>query len=298
MESVPLGRSPLRVTRVGLGCMSLGTDPGRVDRIVGRALDLGVRVFDTADLYDHGENEKLVGRALGPVRDRVVLASKVGNRWRPDGEGWDWVPDPAYLRRAVERSLRRLGTDVLDLLQLHGGTADDPLDDVIATFEALVDEGSIRAWGVSSIRPNVVRRVVAAPSLASVMVQLSLLDRRAEEAILPSLRGAGVPAVARGPLAQGLLAGRPARAYLGRDVDAVRRAQRALEDAVPDGVSPARAAVRYALDTPGVAMVVVGASSAAQLDDTVAAAAMPPLGPDTRRALEEAAPALRYASHR
>jgi aryl-alcohol dehydrogenase-like predicted oxidoreductase len=130
------------------------------------------------------------------------------------------------------------------------------------------------------------------------MVQLSLLDRRAEEAILPALRGAGVPCLARGPVAQGLLAGRPARAYLGRDVDAVRRAQRALEDAVPDGVSPARAAVRYALDTPGVAMVVIGASSAAQLDETVAAAAMPPLEPDTRRALEEAAPALQYASHR
>lgn len=278
--------------------MSLGTDPGRVDRIVGRALDLGVRLFDTADLYDHGENEKLVGRALRPVRDRVVLASKVGNRWRPDGEGWDWVPEPAYLRRAVEASLGRLGTDALDLVQLHGGTVDDPLDDVIATFEALVDEGSVRAWGVSSIRPNVVRRVVAAPSLASVMAQLSLLDRRAEEAILPTLRGAGVPALVRGPLAQGLLAGRPARAYLGRDVDAVRGAQRALERVVPAGASPARVAVRYALDTPGVAAVVVGASSAAQLDETVAAAAMPPLEPATRRALEGAAPALLYARHR
>src|SRR5271157_3678805 len=103
-----LGRSGLEVSVVGLGCMSLGLDRSRAESILRRAFDLGVTLFDTADLYDHGVNEELVGGALHGVRDRVVIATKVGNRWRSDGSGWDWDPTEKYILQAVRASLRRL----------------------------------------------------------------------------------------------------------------------------------------------------------------------------------------------
>ena len=108
--------------------MSLTPHKAGAERIIRTALDLGVTLFDTADLYDHGVNEELVGEALRGVRGRVVIATKVGNRWRPDGSGWDWDPAEKYILQEVHASLRRLRTDCIDLYQLHGGTMDDPAD--------------------------------------------------------------------------------------------------------------------------------------------------------------------------
>jgi aryl-alcohol dehydrogenase-like predicted oxidoreductase len=119
-----LGRSTLLVSVVGFGCMSLGGD-GEADRVIDRAVELGVNFFDTADLYEKGVNEQRVGRILRGKRDKVIIATKVGNQWRPDGSGWDWNPRKEYITRAVEESLARLQTDRIDLYQLHGGTVDD-----------------------------------------------------------------------------------------------------------------------------------------------------------------------------
>jgi aryl-alcohol dehydrogenase-like predicted oxidoreductase len=99
-----LGRSGIEVSVVGLGCMSLGPDRSRAERILRRALDLGVTLFDTADLYDHGVNEQLVGETLHGIRGRVVIATKAGNRWRPDGSGWDWDPTEKHLLQAVHET--------------------------------------------------------------------------------------------------------------------------------------------------------------------------------------------------
>ena len=203
MRSNRLGSSDLLVSEIGLGCMSLGTDPRRAADIVHRAVELGVTFFDTADLYDRGVNEELVGRALRGVRDRVVIASKVGNRWREDGSGWDWDPSKAYIRQAVEGSLRRLGVEVIDLYQLHGGTIDDPVDETIEAFEELKAEGLIRYYGLSSIRPNVIREYVRRSNIASVMMQYSLLDRRPEEEVFGLLLDHGVSVIVRGPVAKG-----------------------------------------------------------------------------------------------
>lgn len=209
-----LGRSGIQVSIVGLGCMSLGTDKTTAERIIRRALDLGVTLFDTADLYDHGANEELVGGALRSVRDKVVIATKVGNRWRSDGSGWDWDASAEYILEEVHASLRRLQTDHIDLYQLHGGSIDDPIDETVRAFERLLDEGAIRAWGISSIRPNVVRRYAAlagsgAARISSEMVQYSVLDRRPEEEILDSARSACFGVLVRGAVASGLLAGKP-----------------------------------------------------------------------------------------
>ena len=105
-------------------------------RIIHHAIELGINYFDTADLYNQGLNETLAGKALQSKRKEIVLATKVGNQWRADGSGWDWNPHKEYIITAVEESLRRLRTDYIDLYQLHGGTMEDPIDEVIEAFEA------------------------------------------------------------------------------------------------------------------------------------------------------------------
>jgi aryl-alcohol dehydrogenase-like predicted oxidoreductase len=300
-----LGRSGIEVSTVGLGCMTLGTDKGKAERIIRAALDLGVTLFDTADLYDHGVNEEIVGDTLRGVRGRVVIATKVGNRWRPDDSGWDWDATEKYILGEVHESLRRLRTDCIDLYQLHGGTMEDPAEETVSAFERLMKEGSIRAWGISSIRQNVVRRYAAmaasgAARLTSEMVQYSILDRRPEEQILETARGAGFGVLVRGAVAGGLLAGKPPAAYLDLSASEVRAAQEALRAISGPGSDSAmaQAAVRFALSHPAVTAVVVGASSAEQVEANVAAADAPAMSRADQETLRAAVRQLRYTSHR
>lgn len=192
-----LGTSELEVSEIGFGCMSLSTELESAKRMIHDALDRGVTFFDTADLYQDGRNEELVGEALKGRRSEVILATKVGNRRIPGKEGWVWDPSKAYIRQAVKESLRRLQTDYIDLYQLHGGTMDDPMDETIEAFEELKQEGVIRYYGISSIRPNVIREYVRRSQIVSVMSQYSLLDRRPEETVLPMLEEAGISLIAR-----------------------------------------------------------------------------------------------------
>jgi aryl-alcohol dehydrogenase-like predicted oxidoreductase len=298
-----LGKSGIQVSTVGLGCMSLGTEKTGAERIIRRAFDLGVTLFDTADLYDHGVNEEFVGDALHAVRDKVVIATKVGNRWRPDGSGWDWDPSGEYILKEVHQSLRRLRTDYIDLYQHHGGTMDDPIDETVRAFERLLADGDIRAWGVSSIRPNVVRRYAAmagggSARLSSEMVQYSILDRRPEEEILDTAARAGLGVLVRGATASGLLAGKPPAAYLDLAAPEVKAAQEALRAIGGSDGNTASVAIRFVLSHPAVSVVVAGASSAAQVETNVAAADAPPLPEADRNALSAAVRQLRYTSHR
>src|SRR5882724_1023228 len=151
-----LGGSQLNVSEIGFGCMSLGEDGRSNTALLHRALEKGINFFDTADLYQQGRNETFVGKALHNKRSEVIIATKVGNQWRPDGSGWDWNPRKVYILEAVNQSLSRLQTDYIDLYQLHGGTIDDPIDETIEAFEQLQQQGKIRYYGISSIRPNVI----------------------------------------------------------------------------------------------------------------------------------------------
>src|SRR5687768_422370 len=115
MEYGQLGQSTLKVSRIGFGAMSLGkTDDAEAGKLISGALDKGINYFDTSDLYDKGDNEKLLGRYLSKRRKEVVIATKVGNQWKSDGSGWDWNPRKEYILRAVDQSLARLGTDYID----------------------------------------------------------------------------------------------------------------------------------------------------------------------------------------
>ena len=299
MRRKRLGRSNLLVSEVGLGCMSLAKAGEAADSLIQRALELGVNFFDTADLYGRGANEELLARALGPRRREVIVATKVGNRWHAGRDGWEWDPSPAYIRTAVEASLHRLATDYIDLYQLHGGTIADPIEDIVATFESLRQAGTIRAWGISSIRPNVIRAYAERSSIASVMMQYSVLDRRPEEQAMPLLRDRGISVIVRGPVAKGLLAGKPPRAELGHDRGRVAAIQQVLAaSSAAAGRTHAQTALRFALAAPAVATAVPGASSAAQLEENVAAAATVPLGRAEVDALRAAAPAQCYSAHR
>lgn len=120
MNTNRLGQSDLYVSSMGLGCMSLGTDEAKAAAIIHEALDHGINFLDTADLYDEGRNEEIVGQAIRHRRADVILATKVGNRRIPGQEGWSWDASKAYIRSAVKESLRRLQTDYIDLYQLHG----------------------------------------------------------------------------------------------------------------------------------------------------------------------------------
>jgi aryl-alcohol dehydrogenase-like predicted oxidoreductase len=239
----------------------------------------------------------MVGRLFQSKRDQVILATKVGNQWRADGSGWDWNPSKKYILESVEQSLRRLNTDYIDLYQLHGGTLQDPIDETIAAFEQLVQEGKIRYYGISSIRPNVIREWIAGSHLTSVMMQYSLLDRRPEETSLPLLKKEGTGVLARGGVAQGLLGGKPAKDYIGyreadvkRMVDAVR--------AMSEKRSPAQTALQFILANDAITCAVVGIRTQAQLEDAARALEVPVLTPTERQELADLIPPLKYAEHR
>jgi aryl-alcohol dehydrogenase-like predicted oxidoreductase len=279
-----LGSSDLQVSEVGFGCMSLGRDHAHNETLLRQAFDGGVTFFDTADLYDHGENEISVGKALKDVRDEVVIATKVGNRWLDDSS-WTWDPSPEHIRSAVDHSLERLGVDVIDLYQLHGGTIDDPIDEGIATFEDLKQEGKIRYYGISSIRPNVIREYAARANLSSVMLQYSLLDRRPEETVLDLLKTHNIGVIARGPVAKGLLSerkddklGRLRQGYLAHDTASIDHVRDTLAACSNEQRNHTQTALRFVLEHPVVTTTIPGASQLAQLQDNLAASDAPALG--------------------
>lgn len=184
--------------------MSLPTDQTVANKIIQVALENDITYFDTADLYDKGENEKIVGNALKDKRQNIILATKVGNRLNKSGDGWSWDPSKEWITDAVHASLKRLQTDYIDVYQLHGGTMEDNVDEVIDTMESLQKEGLIREYGISSIRPNVIERFLSKSNAVSVMMQYSLLDRRPEE-WFSLLENNSATLFSRGTLAKGLL---------------------------------------------------------------------------------------------
>ncbi|WP_217559411.1 aldo/keto reductase [Paenibacillus sp. GbtcB18] len=302
MKKNRLGQSDLFISEVGLGCMSLGTEEKKAVELVRRALDLGVTFLDTADLYDEGRNEELVGKAIRGRRSEVVLATKVGNRRVPGREGWTWDPSKAYIKSAVKDSLKRLRTDYIDLYQLHGGTLEDPIDETIEAFEELKEEGLIRHYGISSIRPNVIREYVKRSGIVSVMSQYSILDRRPEEEVLPLLEGKGISLIARGPVARGILTAsgeeKAAQGYLDYSPEELSQVRRQLLEAAGTGRDPGHTAIRYALSHPAVAAVIPGASSLEQLAHNAEAATADSLSAEELEEIRRISKASRYAQHR
>jgi aryl-alcohol dehydrogenase-like predicted oxidoreductase len=298
MNYQELGRSLLKISEIGFGCMSLGNDHAQNARLLHQAVEMGINFFDTADLYQKGFNEETVGKAFAGMRDRVIITTKVGNRWRADGSGFDWDPRPEYILQSVEGSLRRLQTDYIDLYQLHGGTIDDPIDDIINVFELLKKQGKIRHYGISSIRPNVIREYVKRSHIVSVMMQYSLLDRRPEETCLPLLKENNIGVLARGPVAKGLLVDKPAEAFLNYSSQQVSAVADTVRKISGKGRSAAQTAIRWVLHNAAIASAIVGIRTEQQLNDAVGAANSPLLSEAEVQQLQSVVKPAIYEQHR
>ncbi|KAB7708850.1 aldo/keto reductase [Bacillus aerolatus] len=306
MKKKTLGKSNIQVSELALGGMSLGTEEKTARAIIETALEEGINYFDTADLYDFGLNETLVGTFLKPVREKVIIATKAGNRWEKGKEGWTWDPSKAYIKEAVKASLQRLQTDYIDLYQLHGGTLDDPIEETIEAFEELKKEGLIRAYGISSIRPNVIREFIAHSSIDSVMMQYSPLDRRPEEEALPLLQEHGISMVARGPLAKGLLSTNwrekinkfHEKGFLDYSAAELSELLNGLENKLSDSRTLNGLALRYILQHEAVSSVVAGASSVSQLKENARAVKEAALSAEEFELVQTLTKANQYEQHR
>ncbi|WP_406686813.1 aldo/keto reductase [Rossellomorea vietnamensis] len=306
MEKRRIGNSDLLVSKMGLGCMSLGTEESSAKEIVQHALENGINYLDTADLYDFGQNEEIVGNAIRDVRDDIILATKVGNRWDDVEDGWRWDPSKSYIKSAVKDSLSRLKVDYIDLYQLHGGTIEDDFEETIEAFEELKKEGLIRYYGISSIRPNVIKRFLSSSSIDSVMMQYSLLDRRPEE-WMDLLDENKVSIVARGPLAKGLLSEKMLSkasakmkedGYLDYSYQELEETLKSIQGKMGDNRSMNELALQYILAHESVGAVIPGASSVQQLQENINAVNAGPLSSEELDMLKQLTKLSRYEQHR
>ena len=212
MEKRTLGNEQLEVSALGLGCMGMSEFYGTPDEeesvaTIHRALELGVTFFDTADMYGPFTNEKLVGKALRGRRREVVLATKFGNERREDGSFVGVNGRPAYVRKACEASLQRLGVDHIDLYYQHRIDPDVPVEETVGAMGRLVEEGKVRFLGLSEAAPDTIRRAHAEHPITALQTEYSLWSREPEEEILPTVRELGIGFVPYSPLGRGFLTG-------------------------------------------------------------------------------------------
>lgn len=207
-----LGSSGLTVSALGLGCMGMSDAYGDYDdarslRTLERAVELGVTLFDTADMYGSGRNEELVGRGLAAHREQVRIATKFGITRVPDGDITGVRGDPAYVRAACEASLRRLGIDTIDLYYQHRVDPDTPIEETVGAMAELVAEGKVRHLGLSEVSAQTLRRAHAVHPIAALQTEYSLWFRDVEGDILSTCRELGIGFVAYSPLGRGFLTG-------------------------------------------------------------------------------------------
>jgi aryl-alcohol dehydrogenase-like predicted oxidoreductase len=298
MKYRALKNTELQISEIAFGCMSMDLSRRDNDELIHAAIDGGINYFDTADLYNQGKNEEALGRALKGKRSEVIVATKVGNQLRADGSGWDWNPSKSYILKAVDLSLKRLQTDYIDLYQLHGGTIEDPINEVIEAFEQLRAKGKIRNYGISSIRPNVIREYVANSNIASVMMQYSLLDRRPEEQMLDLLESNNVGVMVRGGLVKGLLAGKIPEVYLNyksREIELLVNEMKKLTD---DKTKLSHLALRWILSHSAVTSAVVGIRTKEQLKEALAYSESTVIEKEKLDALGKVLPLAYYQAHR
>ncbi|MDP3258714.1 MAG: aldo/keto reductase [Bosea sp. (in: a-proteobacteria)] len=207
MQTRQLGS--LEVSAIGLGCMSMTPiygepDPAEAVATIHRAVERGVTMIDTSDAYNFGANEELVGRAIGGIRDRIVLATKFGNIRRPDGTA-DVNGKPDYVPQACDASLRRLGVETIDLYYVHRIDPTVPIEDTVGAMARLVDAGKVRHIGLSEASETTLRRAHAVHPVAALQSEYSLWTRDPEAGLLDACDDLGIGFVAYSPLGRGFL---------------------------------------------------------------------------------------------
>jgi aryl-alcohol dehydrogenase-like predicted oxidoreductase len=287
-----LGHSGLTVSALGMGCMglnfSLGTGIPRNDaiRLLRAAVDRGVTFFDTAQVYGPFTNESIVGEALAPVRDQVVIATKFGFGYDADGATLGLNSRPDSIRRTTEASLARLGVETIDLLYQHRVDPEVPIEEVAGTVRELIAEGKVRHFGLSEAGVRTIRRAHAVQPVTALQSEYSLFWREPEEAILPVLAELGIGFVPFSPLGRGFLTGAITadtafvdtdfRNTLPRFSPENRRANQALVDvlgviAARHGVTRAQLALAWVLAQQPWIVPIPGTTKLHRLDENLAA---------------------------
>jgi aryl-alcohol dehydrogenase-like predicted oxidoreductase len=311
VQTRKLGSQGLEVSAEGLGCMGMSefygaTDEAEATATIHRALELGVTLLDTADIYGPFTNERLVGRAIAGRRDGVVLATKFGNVRREDGSWVGVNGRPEYVRAACEASLARLGVDHIDLYYQHRVDKSVPIEETVGAMAALVDEGKVRYLGLSEASPETIRRAHAVHPITALQTEYSLWAREPEKHILPAVRELGIGYVAYSPLGRGFLTGSfGSPEELAADETDFRRTHPRFQGdnfrhnremverleliAGEKGVKPAQLALTWVLHQGQDIVPIPGTKRRLYLEENVAAAGIE-LSPDDLRRIDEAAP--------
>ena len=248
MQKRKLGKSNLEVSAIGLGCMGLSFGLGpAVDKqegisLIRAAVERGITFFDTAEIYGPFTNEKLVGKALAPVRERVVIATKFGFKFSPKGEQIGLDSRPEHIKEVAEASLKALRTDVIDLFYQHRVDPNVPIEEVAGAVKELILEGKVKHFGLSEPGVQTIRRAHAVQPVTAIHNEYSLWWRKSEEEVLPALEDLGIGFVPYSPLGRGFLTGEinentsfdssDFRNMLPRFTAEARKANRALVDLV------------------------------------------------------------------
>jgi aryl-alcohol dehydrogenase-like predicted oxidoreductase len=297
MQKRKLGKSGLEVSALGLGCMGMSfsygppADKKEMVALIRAAVDLGVTFFDTAEVYGPFANEELVGEALSPVRDRVVIATKFG--FKPDPQGgprWTGLDSrPEHIKQVAEASLKRLKTDVIDLFYQHRVDPNVPIEDVAGAVKELIREGKVRHFGLSEAGAPTIRRAHAVQPVAALQSEYSLWWRRPEAEILPTLEELGIGLVPYSPLGKGFLAGKidentafdptDFRATLPRFTPAARKANQALVDLIArigarKKATPAQIALAWLLAQKPWIVPIPGTTKRLRLEENLGAASI------------------------
>jgi aryl-alcohol dehydrogenase-like predicted oxidoreductase len=322
MQKRKLGN--LEVSALGLGCMGMthayGQAPDRQAMIslLRTAVERGVTFFDTAEVYGPFNNEELVGEALAPLRDQVVIATKFGFAPDPDGgPRWSGLDSrPEHIRAVAEASLKRLKTDVIDLFYQHRVDPKVPIEDVAGTLKDLIKEGKVRHFGLSEAGPETIRRAHAVQPVTALQSEYSLWTREPEAEILPLLEELGIGFVPFSPLGRGFLTGKmdettqfdsnDFRNSLPRFTAEARKANQALVDllgqvAQQKGATPAQVALAWLLAQKPWIAPIPGTTKLHRLDENLGAAALE-LTPEDLAGIDQAAAKItvqgaRYPEH-
>ncbi len=300
----------LEVSAIGLGCMGMSWVYGNGNdeestRVIHYALDHGINFLDTADIYGPLKNELLVGKAIKDRRDKVILATKFGNEIDDEGNRTGKVNSkPAYIRKCIEASLKRLGTDYIDLYYQHRVDPDTPIEETIQTMAELVKEGKVRYIGMSEAAPETIRRAAKVHKITALQTEYSLWTRDPEDEVLQTVRELGIGFVAYSPLGRGFLTGQ-IKSIDDLDADDWRRQnprfmgenfQKNLElvDKVKEiadekGVKPGQLALAWVLAQGDDIVPIPGTKHMKYLEENIASADIKLTEEDLQR-LDEAAP--------
>ena len=322
MQKRKLGKSNLEVSAIGLGCMGMSfgygpaKDKNEMIALIHGAFEHGVTFFDTAEMYGPFTNEELVGEALTPFREQVVIATKFGFKIGPKGEQAGLDSRPEHIKEVADASLKRLRTDVIDLFYQHRVDPDVPIEDVAGTVKDLIRGGKVKHFGLSEAGVPTIRRAHAVQPVTALQNEYSLWWRKPEQEVLPALEELGIGFVPFSPLGRGFLTGKmnentafdssDLRGTLPRFTPEARKANQALVDllgqiAERKKATPAQIALAWLLAQKPWIVPIPGTTKLHRLEENIGAASIE-LTTDDRREIEDAASRInvqgaRYPEH-